>query len=195
MKSRANVLVEGHQGAGLSNYHGDYPYTSSRDCLAAAMLSELGVAPTWPMRVILAVKVFPTRNHPGRLYQELSASEAETLGIAEYGGGSWGVADRRRRVGIFQFEALVRAARLNGATEVALTGADYLDREVRGATRMRQLSDVILRFVDRIESATGLRVRYISTGPETDAMVDTLRDGKISADGENREPTLPGLVH
>lgn len=39
------ILIEGHQGYGLSNYHGDYPYSSSRDCLAAELLSELGLGP------------------------------------------------------------------------------------------------------------------------------------------------------
>ncbi|MEM1873897.1 MAG: adenylosuccinate synthetase, partial [Acidilobaceae archaeon] len=40
------VLVEGTQGAFLSLYHGTYPYVTSRDTTASAVLSEVGVGPT-----------------------------------------------------------------------------------------------------------------------------------------------------
>jgi adenylosuccinate synthase len=92
-RRRQNILIEGHQGIGLSNYHGDYPFTSSRDCTAAEMFSELGLATRWPHRVVLVVKVFPTRNHPGTLYGEMSGADADALGVREFGGGSWGISD------------------------------------------------------------------------------------------------------
>src|SRR5690606_30233015 len=80
-----DILLEGHQGAGLSNYHGDYPYTSSRDCVAAALLSEVGLGLRWKTHVILAIKVFPTRNHSGRLPGEMASEDAERLGVQEFG--------------------------------------------------------------------------------------------------------------
>ena len=62
LKNRGSVLVEGHQGFGLSNYHGDYPYTSSRDSTASSMLAEIGLGPRQDnMRIVLATKIFPTR--------------------------------------------------------------------------------------------------------------------------------------
>ncbi len=171
-RKKRDVLIEGQQGFGLSNYHGDYPYTSSRDSTAAAMLSELGLGPRLRMRIILAVKAFPTRNHGGRLDHEVSEEEASRYGIAEFGGGSWGIKDKRRRVGIVNFADIARAAKINSATEIALTGAVYLDPSVRGVTSVSQMSGYVREFVSTLEKATGIPVRYVSTGPDTGDMVD-----------------------
>jgi adenylosuccinate synthase len=111
------IMIEGHQSSGLSNFHGDYPYTSNRDSTAAALLSELGIGPLHPLRIVLVVKVFPTRNHNGRLPNEMSVEEADALGITEYGGGSWGIENNRRRVGRIDFEDIKRAACLNTPTD------------------------------------------------------------------------------
>lgn len=198
VQRRASILVEGHQGFGLSNYHGDYPYTSSRDCTTAALLSELGLAPTWPMRIVLVIKAFPTRNHAGTLSHELTTDEADAMGIIEYGGGSWGIRDRRRRVGIFDLAEVTRAVRINGATEIALTGVDYLDPGMEGATEVSRISKEVREFIRPIENLTKLRVRYLSTGPETDAMIDTVgtSQARIREIGRTEiEPFLPNILH
>lgn len=188
------VLVEGHQAFGLSNYHGDYPFTSSRDCTAAAMLSELGIGPrAAKLRIILVVKCFPTRNHGGQLDNEISSEEADKLGILEYGGGSWGISDNRRRVGIVDFDIIARAARANSATEVVLTGADYLDRNIRGSADPTKLSGEVLQFIDTVEKAAGVRVSLVSTGPETDAMINLApkhRSGKRASVDERQADLL-----
>lgn len=168
-----NVLVEGHQAYGLSNYHGDYPYTSSRDCTAAALLSELGIGPAASeLRIVLVVKCFPTRNHGGHLEHEMSVDDADKLDIREFGGGSWGIEDNRRRVGVVDFDLIARAARANSATEIAVTGADYLDRSLRGASEATALTKQVLDFIDTVEKAAHARVTMVSTGPETDSMID-----------------------
>jgi len=126
-----NVMIEGHQSSGLSNYHGDYPYSSNRDSTAAALLSELGIGPRYQMRIVLVIKAFPTRNHNGRLPNEMNIEEADRLNITEYGGGSWGIENNRRRVAHIDYEDIRRAVRLNTPTELALTGIDYLDRAAK----------------------------------------------------------------
>jgi adenylosuccinate synthase len=166
-----NILVEGHQGFGLSNYHGDYPYVSSRDCTAAEMLSELGLGPrSGEFRILLLVKVFPTRNHAGKL-DELPPSEAQRRSIHEKGGGCWDVEDRSRRVGWIDFKLVKRAAQANSATEIVLTGVDYLDRNLRGASRKAH-SEELKNIIDDVQRETKLKVTYLSTGPETESMID-----------------------
>lgn len=172
IKSGQDILIEGHQAFGLSNYHGDYPYCTSRDTTAAAHLSELGIGPRWSMEIVLVVKAFPTRNHAGSLANELSRTEMDEVGIAEFGGGSWGIPDRRRRVGRLDLQLLSRACLVNTPTVIALTGADYLDPAVLGAVSVSGLSGRVLAVVRMIENCTGVPVRYVSTGRETGAMVD-----------------------
>jgi adenylosuccinate synthase len=171
LRSGKKILVEGHQGAGLSNYHGDYPYTSNRDSTAAELLSELGIGIRYPIRIVLAIKAFPTRNHNGRLPNEMTTVEADTLGVQEYGGGSWGVENDHRRVARIDLEDVRRAVYLNTPTDIALTGIDYLDVQARGATDYDQLSDKAKRFIGDIENAVNVPVTFISTAPETSAMV------------------------
>jgi adenylosuccinate synthase len=176
-RENANILVEGHQGFGLSNYHGDYPFTSSRDSTASSMLAEIGLGPIQKnLRVVLATKMFPTRNHAGSVGQELASDEAAKLGIAEYGGGAWDLPNRRRRVGMLDVDIVRRAVIANSASEIALTGIDYLCKEASGASDFDRLSDESKEELEDIfsliEGHTGVPVRYLSTGPETESTFD-----------------------
>jgi len=181
---RKKILIEGHQGFGLSNYHGDYPYTSSRDSTAASMLAELGLGPRFKsLKVVLAAKMFPTRNHQGDLGEEMPTEEAEQIGIREYGGGSWGIPDRRRRVGYLDLDLLRRAAFVNGATQIALTGIDYYDHTLKYRTKASDMTHEIRRTVDSIYEQVGVPVRFLSTGPETEAMVELAHDGNTKRRG------------
>lgn len=157
-----NILLEGHQGAALSNYHGDYPYTSSRDCTAPSMLAECGVGLGWPTSVVLVAKAFPTRNHQGALPGEMSTTEVSAMRIVEFGGGSWGIADRQRRVGTFDLDDLRRAVVLNGPSIIAMTGLDYLNE---GRPEMSVAAET---FVGRIERNLLKPVGIVSFGPLTE---------------------------
>lgn len=167
LSNNKNILVEGHQGAGLSNLHGDYPYVSNRDCIAAELLSELGVGPRHKLRIILVLKVFPTRNHNGLLPNEMTKDEIRIIGIEEYGGGSWNVGNKKRRVGKFDFDNLKSTIHLNTPTEIALTGIDYYDKESAGVKEENKLSKKSLDFIKKIEKISGIPVNIISTGPDT----------------------------
>jgi adenylosuccinate synthase len=167
------VLAEGHQAYGLSNYHGDYPYSTSRDTTAAAMLSELGLGPGHVGRIVMAARVFPTRNHQGRLPNELSPAEMDALGIEEYGGANHeGKGVSRRRVGRLDLAELQRAVWANTPTCIALTAVDYLDPSCRGETEHARLPAAARDQAERVSSATGVPVCLISTGPRTFDMVD-----------------------
>ena len=50
------VLVEGTQGAGLSLFHGDYPYVTSRDTSASGCLSEAGIPAARVRKVVMVCR-------------------------------------------------------------------------------------------------------------------------------------------
>lgn len=177
---RRAILIEGHQGAGLSNYHGDYPYTSSRDCTAAGLLSELGLGLAWEYEVILAVKVFPTRNHSGRLPGELPPEKAAAQGISEAGGGSEGVPDRRRRVGRFELSDVLRAVMLNTPRYLALQGFDYAFPDLIHCSSPADLSEEAKTFISGIEKAVGVPVGLVSTGPDVSDTIDLRRCSRFA---------------
>lgn len=58
---RKTVLLEGTQGSGLSIFHGDYPYVTSRDTNVAGCLAEAGISPSRVRRILMVVRSTPIR--------------------------------------------------------------------------------------------------------------------------------------
>ncbi|WP_457590612.1 adenylosuccinate synthetase [Geoglobus sp.] len=168
------VLIEGTQGFALSLYYGTYPYVTSKDTSASQMAADVGVGPTKVEEVVVVFKTFPTRVGAGPFPTEMSQEEAEKLGIVEYGT----VTGRRRRVGWWDGELARYSAMVNGATQIAITGIDRLDRECFGVTEWEKLTPKAKEFVERVEDDTGVPVTLISTGPSLEQIID-LRHEKL----------------
>lgn len=169
-----DVLIEGTQGTFLSLYYGTYPYVTSKDTTASSFAADIGIGPTKVDEVIVVFKSFPTRVGAGPFPTEMSLEEAEKLGIVEYGT----VTGRRRRVGYFDFDLARKACRLNGATQIALTGLDKYDKSCYGVREFEKLSDKAKEFIEKIEDITKVPVTLISTGPEMKQIID-LRKEKL----------------
>lgn len=162
------VLIEGTQGLGLSLYHGSYPYVTSYDTSASSIAGHLGLGPKKIDEVIVVVRTFPIRVAPGPLKNELQPEEIRRIGIMEQGT----VTGRQRRVGRFDMELVKRAILVNSATQIALTGVDYLNANTRGKREYEQLPSDVRSFISKIENETKTPVTLISTGPETESMID-----------------------
>jgi len=168
------VLVEGTQGFALSLYYGTYPYVTSKDTTASQIIADVGLGPTKVKDVIVVFKTFPTRVGAGPFPTEMSEEEAKKLGIIEYGT----VTGRKRRVGYWDKELARYSAMINGATQIALTGIDKLDKDCYGAKEWGELTTKAKGFIERVENDTGIPVTLISTGPSLEQIID-LRDEKL----------------
>jgi len=62
----------------------------------------------------------------------------------------------------FDWELLQRAARINGATDIALTFVDYLDVRNRDARRFDQLQQETIYFIEEVEDGTTMGSLSIS---------------------------------
>lgn len=124
------VLVEGGQGFGLSNFHGDYPFATSRDTTAPSFLSQTGLGAGYLGEVFLTIKCLPTRNPAGKgvLRNEIVAKldHAAENALSEHGGTPSADGRTKRRVGLFDFDLLRKATLANTPTAIALTGFDRL---------------------------------------------------------------------
>ncbi|ABU81529.1 adenylosuccinate synthetase [Ignicoccus hospitalis] len=158
------VHVEGTQGFGLSLFHGTYPYVTSRDVTAGALLSETGLAPSDVEDVILVTKSFVTRVGEGPLKGELSLEELQRRGMVERGT----VTGRPRRAAPLEenLDLLKRAARANGATKIAITKIDVLFPKAKGVTSWSDLPPEARLWISDIEKEVGVPVCYVGTGPE-----------------------------
>lgn len=63
IRSSENVLVEGAQGFSLSLYHGQYPYTTSRDVTPWQIAADCGLPYRWAsyVRVVGTARTYPIR--------------------------------------------------------------------------------------------------------------------------------------
>ena len=168
MDTGKRVLLEGTQGFMLSLYHGTYPYVTGRDTGAAAICSEAGVGPTRVNDVLIVLKSFITRVGGGPLPRELTKEEAMRRGWFETAAGT----GRDRRSAPFDFELAKKVAKINGATQAAVTKIDVLFSKCRGAQAFDDLPGKAKEFIKEIEEKTGVPVVLIGTGPEALDIVD-----------------------
>ena len=175
------VMLEGTQGTGLSLYHGDYPYVTSRDTTVSGCLAESGIAPGRVRRVIMVCRTYPIRvgspenGTSGPLHDlawveiaRRSGLDVKKLQEAE----RTTTTNRPRRIGEFEWKLLRRAALLNGATDIALTFTDYISRDNRKAQRFEQLTPETISFIQEVERVAGAPVSVVSTGFNNRSVID-----------------------
>jgi adenylosuccinate synthase len=179
------ILLEGTQGSALSLFHGQYPYVTSRDTGVAGTLAEAGIAPRRVRKVVMVCRTYPIRvedpagGTSGHMSQELdwdavadrSGNNAEELKKNERGS----VSGRLRRVAEFDWQLLRRSSHLNGATDIALTFVDYLDKRNELARRFEQLQPETIMFIEEVERVAGAPVSLISTRFHTRSIIDRRR--------------------
>ncbi|WP_290900484.1 adenylosuccinate synthetase, partial [Ferroglobus sp.] len=68
------------------------------------------------------------------------------------------------------------SAMINGATQVAITGIDKLDKECYGVTEYEKLTKKAKEFIERVEEDTKTPVTLISTGPKLEHIIDLRRE-------------------
>ncbi len=166
------VLLEGTQGFYLSLFHGEYPYVTSRDTTAAAVLSEAGLGPKHVGDIIVVFKSYVTRVGGGPLPGELSEEEAAKRGWLEIAT----VTGRKRRAAPFNYELALRAVRVNTATQIAITKLDVLFPEARGKKRWDDLPRKAREWIEEVEEKLGVPVTLIGTGEEALDTIDRRRE-------------------
>jgi adenylosuccinate synthase len=162
------VLLEGTQGFMLSLFFGGYPYVTGRDTGASAIASEAGVGPTRVDDVLIVYKSFITRVGAGPLPGEITKEEAIKKGWFETAAGT----GRDRRSAPFDFELAKKTAKINGATQAAVTKLDSMFPKCQGAREFADLSKDAKEFIKEVENRTGIPVVLIGTGPEAWDIID-----------------------
>jgi adenylosuccinate synthase len=167
--SGSRVMLEGTQGTSLSIHHGSYPHVTSRETTASGCLADAGIAPGRVRRVVMVTRTYPIRvggtsgpmalpidaevvaNRSGLPLDDIEKTEVGTI------------SGTKRRMAEFDWEQLRRSAVLNGATDIALTFADYITAENRNARRFDQLSNETKEFVAEVERVANAPVSLIAT--------------------------------
>lgn len=163
------IMLEGTQGTGLSLHHGVYPYVTSRETTASGCLADAGIAPSRVRKVVMVTRTYPIRvgGTSGPMGIEIKSQDiADRSGVpvsdieaTEVGT----ISGSKRRKAEFDWEQLRRSAVLNGATDIALTFADYVRVENRTSVRYERLSSDTKTFIEQVERVANAPVSLIST--------------------------------
>lgn len=131
------ILFEGAQGALLDVDHGTYPWVTSSNTIAAQASIGSGIGVNRLPYVLGITKAYTTRVGDGPFPTELHDDVG--AGIASRGREVGTVTGRNRRCGWFDAVLVRHAARINGASGLALTKLDVLDgmESIRIATHYR----------------------------------------------------------
>ena len=119
-----SILLEGAQGAMLDVDHGTYPFVTSSNTVSGAACAGAGIGPTQIDEIVAIAKAYTTRVGAGSFPTELHDDKGEYLmkSGAEFGSTT----GRPRRCGWFDAVVVRRAARISGATWLAVTKLDVL---------------------------------------------------------------------
>lgn len=175
-RSGQSILLEGTQGSGLSIFHGDYPYVTSRDTNVAGCLAEAGISPSRVRKILMVIRPMPIRvgdpdgneghisgrlKHPTTFDEiaQFANLEADALNAAE----KTSTTNRNRKVGWFEWDQFRKACALNAPTDIVLTFADYLKATNRNARRFEQLHSETIKFVEELERVSQAPVSLINT--------------------------------
>lgn len=177
MYEKENILLEGTQGSGLSLIHGPWPYVTSADTNAAQLISDVGISPRWLNQIMLVARTYPIRvaGNSGPLTNEISWDKlSDRVGkqIIE----RTTVTKKVRRIGEWDYDLIGRAVMINQPTSIVLTFLDYLCPQDEGKTKMAQLSNQAIRFIDQVEYTTGCPVSIVKTGQGNECIIRKRED-------------------
>lgn len=165
LDERKNIVIEGTQGYGLSNYHAKYyPYATSRDTTAASFLAETGLSPFDVEHVVMVIRSYPIRvaGNSGPLANEI---DWKTLtiesGANEYFDEKTTVTNHVRRVARFSSDVVSEAILVNQPDVIVLNHMDYIDINNKDS---RTLSSKQKEFLKTVEQMIGRDIGYCGNG-------------------------------
>jgi adenylosuccinate synthase len=174
------ILCEGTQGFRISLSHGEYPFLTSRDVTASALLADSGISPDNHAQTIGVMRTYPIRvggnSGPGGKeisWEEITKRSCSRKKIEEY----TTVTKRLRRVFEQDFELLEQATRVNKPRMIALMFIDYIDARDYGKSEYDELSVKSRDYIKMVEDKLRTRVSLIGTGEKREHIID-LREQK-----------------
>lgn len=118
------ILCEGAQGFQIDIDWGDYPYVTSSHCTTGAVCLN-GIPPQKIRKVYGIMKAYETYSG----FKTHFTDETDTVlnKIQEVGGEFGATTGRKRKVRWLDVDGVIRAANINGVTDLIINKADVLD--------------------------------------------------------------------
>jgi len=124
-RKNKTILFEGAQGVLLDIDHGTYPFVTSSNTVAGALLAGTGCGPDTINYVLGIVKAYTTRVGEGPFPTELKNEVGKKIGKRGKEFGT--VTNRKRRCGWLDAALVKQSCIVSGINGIALTKIDVLD--------------------------------------------------------------------
>ncbi len=181
LQQKQPVLLEGTQGFGLCLNHGTYPYVTSRDVTAAALLNDAGIPPSDHRFTIGVLRTYPIRvggnsgptGSKELAWEEITVRSGSSRLLQEY----TTVTGRLRRVFEQDYCLLQRAILVNKPDYLALLFLDYITIDDFGKKAFEELTPLSRKYIQELEEKLQTPILLIGTGPEEHQLIDR-RDKK-----------------
>lgn len=172
------VVVESSQGTMLSlAISPDYPNVTSDNVTSTAAADDALLSWKNISDVVMVVKAMPSREGAGSMgVEEMPLDEVKKKNLVEI--SSIGGAIRRKAVGI-DWDMLSYAAKINGATQVALTFCEHYDSEMAEVLEKDKVTDKLWKLIRKVEEATGAPVTILNTGKPYRSIIDLTREKRF----------------
>ncbi len=166
------ILIEGTQGFGLSIFHGDYSFVTSRDTTAASLISEIGISPLKVNDIILVIRTYPIRvaGNSGPLKNEISWSELSNR-IGQKVIERTTVTNKIRRVAEFDIDLVKKAIAVNRPTQIALQFLNYKFPDDYNKNVWSELSSGAKKYILSLEQKLGVPITLIGTSEFESGMI------------------------
>ncbi len=119
------ILCEGAQGFQIDIDWGDYPYVTSSHCTVGSAILN-GVPPQKLRHIYGIMKAYETYSGFKTTFQDETDTDLEK--IQELGGEFGATTGRKRKVRWLDLDGVVKAANINGVTDLIINKADILDK-------------------------------------------------------------------
>ena len=163
----------------MSLLHSHWPYCTSIDTNAAAILSEIGMAPADLDSVLLVARTLPIRvaGNSGPMRYETSWAKISKR-VGRFVEERTTVTKKVRRIAEWDDSLIDQAIIHNSPVAFAITFADYLDPRVEGRDSVEEImqSDVVRGFIEYFEKRHGVPVAMIGTGGHRTAVARVRED-------------------
>lgn len=123
--NQKRILCEGAQGFQIDIDWGDYPYVTSSHCtIGSAILNGL---PPQKLRYVYGImKAYETYSGFKTTFQD--ENDADLQKIQEAGGEFGATTGRKRKVRWLDMDGVIKAANINGVTDLIINKADILEQ-------------------------------------------------------------------
>lgn len=190
IENKYTMLHEGSQGFSLDIHWGShYPQCTSRQTTATQNIADMGLPASMMDEVILVIRPYPIRvgnvvedgetvgysgdcydDHKETTWKDVAAAAGAPEEVTH--GELTTVTKRLRRVFTFSEKQIRQAVLINGATQIALNFANYVDWTCFQTNDYDKLSIKVRDFAKYVEDVAERPVTLIGTGPRVCDVID-----------------------